>query len=76
MTLFTSLNGTICISSNGSLVGINATNNVTKLKDSTWFNEEIYVIDGKVCSCKAKKDFYNETDQNVSLITRRTWPEY
>lgn len=74
--IFTSLNGTICISSNGSLVGINATNNVTKLKDSTWFNEEIYVIDGKVCSGKAKKDFYNETDQNVSLITRRTWPEY
>ncbi|MDY2889163.1 MAG: MBL fold metallo-hydrolase [Candidatus Caccosoma sp.] len=74
--IFTSLNGTICISSNGSLVGINATNNVTKLKDSTWFNEKIYVIDGKVCTGKGKKDFYNENDKNASLITRRTWPEY
>ena len=43
---FKALNGNIVISCNGTDVGIWASNNLTKLKDSEWFNTTI-TIDGK-----------------------------
>ena len=81
--IFKPLNGTIIISSNGTQVGLAATNNLTKLKDSEWFNETIYVkqetnskdeIINKICSGVKKKDYYLSTDEGVTAITRRIWP--
>lgn len=37
------LNGNIIVSSNGSDVALSATSNITKIKDSEWFNSTIYV---------------------------------
>lgn len=42
---FKSMNGKITVSTNGENIGLKASNNLTKLKDTTWFNEEIYVKD-------------------------------
>ena len=72
-----SMNGNIIISSNGTEVGIYASNNLTRLKDSDWFNEDIYVIDGKVAKgSKGSTDFYTKDDPGVTLIKQRTWPSY
>lgn len=68
-----SMNGNVIISSNGELVGISATNNLILLKNTTWFNEEIYVVNGKV-KAKASDPFYKETDEGVEKIKRRVWP--
>lgn len=52
---FTSMNGEITIScglneNNEVVVGIAASNNLTKLKDTEWFNETIYVTNYKEAS--------------------------
>lgn len=77
--VYKSLNGTITISCNGTQIGISATNNIIKLKDSDWFNEKIYVIESEkgiqqIASGNKKSDYFNESDENVKLITRRVWP--
>jgi hypothetical protein len=74
---YESFNGTICISSNGTNVGITATNNITKLKESTWFNEKVYVKDDLyICSGKGKTDFYTKDSENVKEVVRRIWPSF
>lgn len=40
-----SMNGNIIVSVSSENVAINATNNLTRLKDTKWFNEIIYVVD-------------------------------
>lgn len=45
-TGFKAMNGNVVVSCNGINVGIWASNNLTKLKDSEWFNTTI-IIDGK-----------------------------
>ena len=77
--VFKSLNGTIIVSSDGSQIGLAASNNLTKLKDSDWFNEKIAVkVDDKdrnlICSGNKKKDYYISTDEGIVMIPRRTWP--
>lgn len=77
--VFKSLNGTIIVSSDGSQIGLAASNNLTKLKDSEWFNEKIAVkVDDKdrnlICSGNKKKDYYISTDEGIVMIPRRTWP--
>lgn len=72
-------NGTIIVSSNGVQIGLSASNNLTKLKDSPWFNEIIYVkINNSginiICSGLKKKDYYNSTDPDVIQVQRRVWP--
>ena len=42
---FESMNGNICISSNGNKIGIWASNNLTKLKDTAWITHLIGVDD-------------------------------
>lgn len=74
-----SLNGNIIISSDGTQIGIAASNNLTKLKDSEWFNEMIAVkVDDKnrnlICSGTKKKDYYLSTDEGIIMVPRRTWP--
>ena len=72
---YKSLNGNIIISSNGKTVGVSATNNIIKLKDSTWFNETIYVDSrNNCCSGKGKKDFYTSATSGTRAVPRRVWP--
>ena len=73
--VFKPLNGTIIVSSNGTSTGLWASNNLTKLKDSDWFNEEIYMVDGKVSDSK-KGDYYTKDTPGAVLKPRRTWPSY
>lgn len=77
--IFKSFNGNIIISCDGTQIGIAASNNLIKLKDSEWFNEKIAVIvDSKnrntICSGTKKKDYYLSTDENVVMVPRRVWP--
>ena len=70
-----SLNGDIIISTNGISIGVSATNNIIKLKDTTWFNETIYVKNGVyVSSGKGKKDFYTASTSGATPVVRRVWP--
>ena len=74
-----SMNGNIVISSNGTLVGVSASNNITKLKDTTWFNQTIYVVyDSKgnplISSGTGKKDFFTADTPNAVAVPRRVWP--
>ena len=61
-------------------------NGPIKLKDSLWFNKEIYVVDtGKkdsenggniynFVSAVKKKDYYNESTPNAIKVPFRVWP--
>ena len=72
---FESLNGNIIISCNGKNTGVSATNNIIKLKDSSWFNETVYVKSGQyICSGATKKDYYTAETVGVTAVPRRIWP--
>lgn len=72
---FESLNGNIIVSCNGENVAVSATNNNTKLKDSAWFNEIVYVDSkGNICSGKGEEDFFTESTPGVTAKPRRVWP--
>ena len=72
-----SMNGNIIVSFNGTTVGLKASNNLTKLKDTAWFNEEIYVnSSGNNVSGKAKEDFFTAETDGVTKVKRRIWPSY
>lgn len=69
------MNGDIIVSSNGTNIGLKASNNLTKLKDTDWFNETIYVdSDNNICSGKGKEDFFTTTTSGVVAVKRRVWP--
>ncbi|MBP5343444.1 hypothetical protein J6Y73_05925 [bacterium] len=78
--MYGSLNGNICVSSNGNHIGIYATNNLAKLKDSEWFSEEVYVLFDSTkniyyVSSKANtSELYNSTTPSVEKRVRRIWP--
>ena len=60
-------------------IGLSASNNLVKLKDSNWFNELIYVKVNNngyniICSGLKQKDYFISTDSGVSQIPRRVWP--
>lgn len=72
---FKSLNGNIVVSCDGSSVAVAASNNLTKLKDSAWFNETVYIdASGKICSDKGKKDFFTADTPGTHAVPRRIWP--
>ncbi len=79
-----SMNGTIIVSSDGLDIGLKASNNLTKLKDTTWFNETIYVkrtssgdMNTASTGTSIDKDiFYNADTEGVISRPRRTWPSY
>ena len=87
---FTSMNGNIIVSCNGSNTGISASNNLIRLKDSEWFNEKIYAVKTKAtyawneagdkfdvyqnCSKADTKEFYTKDTPNAVVVSRRTWP--
>lgn len=88
---YTSMNGNVIISSNGTNVGLSSTNNLTRLKDTEWFNEKIYAVKTKDtytwneagdkfpvyqnCPKSGSTDFYTKDTEGAVLIPRRTWPE-
>ena len=74
--VFESMNGNICVSSNGDYVAIYASNNLTKLKDTTWFNEEVYVVlDKNVYKvASGSYNYYSSTTEGAVKRVRRTWP--
>ncbi len=85
-----SMNGKITVSAgldkSGKVqIGLDATNNLTKLKDTTWFNETVYVKDytvdsktgipsGKNSLNKGTNEFYNDKTEGVKAVPRRIWP--
>ena len=72
---FVSMNGNIIVSSNGTNIGLRASNNLIRLKDTEWFNEKVYLVDGKIAKGnKGSKDFYKSTDSGVVEKPRRVWP--
>ena len=78
--VFKSLNGNIIVSCNGLNTSVSCSNDNTILKDTTWFNEQIYVVVSEkginqICSGNKKYDYYTKDDENVTLITRRIWPK-
>jgi len=74
-----SMNGNIIISSNGNYIGIYATNNLIKLKDTEWFNAEVYCIYDNskdiyyVCEKLKASEYYNESTIGAIKVKRRTW---
>lgn len=69
-----SMNGDIIVSSNGKTIGLKTSNNLTILKDTEWFNEDIYLVNGNVNPKSG--DYYKEGDTNAVKVKRRTWPSY
>ena len=77
--VFKSLNGNIIVSCNGENTSVKCSNNDTILKDSEWFNEDVYLKKGsngkyQICSASKQPDYYNESDNDVIKVKRRTWP--
>ena len=76
-----SMNGTIIVSCNGTNIGLKASNNLIRLKDTTWFNEDIYVKkDSKGydinCSGAKQKDWFTSETEGATVRKRRVWPSY
>ena len=73
---FSSMNGNIIVSAgylDGSFgVGLSASNNLTILKDTEWFNEEIYTLNGNLCS--SDKTYYDSSTVGAVKAPRRVWP--
>ncbi len=70
-----SMNGNIVLSFNGTTVGLKASNNLIRLKDTEWFNAEIYVdSSGNNVSGKGKEDFFTAETSGVTKVKRRIWP--
>lgn len=60
------LNGNIIVSSNGLEVAVASTNNLTKLKDSEWFNSIVYV--------DQKDKIVTKDSEGAKAKPWRTWP--
>ena len=85
-----SMNGNIIVSSNGIDIGLKASNNLIKLKDTEWFSEKIYAVKTKSkyvwneagdsfdvyenSSGTKPENFYTKDTPNAVLVPRRTWP--
>ena len=73
-----SMNGNIVLICQDGNVTMEASKNMTKLKDTDWFNEEIWykLVDGNkiVANKKGSTDFYNESTSGAIKGPRRTWP--
>ena len=87
----TAMNGNVIISEGINGIGIKASNNLTKLKDSEWFNRKIYAVESftykdnengdsfkvyKNCDKTGTTDYYTKDTPNAVLIKQRIWPSY
>ena len=68
-----SMNGNITISCDGLNIGVAASNNTTKLKDTEWFNTTVY-INSKNEYCDSSK-YFTASTSGVKPVVRRVWPE-
>ena len=64
---FHSFNGNICVSSDGENIGLYASNNLTKLKDSDWIKQEVYV--------DSKGNLVAKDSSGAIKVPRRTIPK-
>ena len=64
---FNSFNGNICVSSDGENIGLYASNNLTKLKDSDWIKQEVYV--------DSKGNLVAKDSPDAIKVPRRTIPK-
>ena len=69
-----SMNGTILVKYNGVELNVTGSNNTTKLKDTEWFNETVYVLSNNISSGKGKTDFYTAETAGAVAVPRRIWP--
>ena len=69
-----SMNGTILVKYNGVELNVTCSNNTTKLKDTDWFNETVYVVSNNISSGKGKTDFYTAETAGAIAVPRRIWP--
>ena len=68
------LNGNIIVSTNGEEVGVAASNNLTILKDTEWFNSKIYIDEkNNFTTSKGKKDYFTKDTENVKEVVFRQW---
>lgn len=68
------MNGNIIVSCAGEDVALAASNNLTKLKDTEWFNSKIYVDDkNNFVSQKGRKDYFTKDSENVHEVPFRVW---
>ena len=74
---FKPLNGDIIVTYNGVDLKVQGTNNTIKLKDTTWFNETVYVkSNDSIVSKSGATDFFTATTEGVTAVPRRIWPTY
>ena len=74
---FVSMNGNIIVSSSLDKTSVATTNNLIKLKDTTWFNEEIYVedyIESDSNKVPNGKIYYGTDYEGKTKVVRRYWP--
>ena len=64
---FEAMNGNVVVSSNGKNVGLKGSNNVTKLKDTTWFSHKVYV--------DSKDKIVSNDTEGATKVPCRTMPE-
>ena len=72
-----SMNGNITIMCDGTTVGIKASNNLTRLKDTEWFNEKIYAVKTKDTyvwnKAGDKFDVYKNCDKSEEYLNKMTF---
>ena len=80
---FEKMNGLVVVSSNSNYQGLYASNNLIKLKDTEWFNEDVYIdSQSNIASGKlGSKLFYKYSSTNyqqdgLTKVKRRIWPSY
>ena len=74
---YESMNGNIIVSSSLDKTSVASTNNLIKLKDSTWFNQEIYVenyIESDSNGVPNGKMYYGDDLEGKTKVKMRYWP--
>ena len=74
---FESMNGNIIVSSNLDKTSVASTNNLIKLKDSAWFNQEIYVenyTESDSNGVPNGKMYYGDDTDGKTKVKMRYWP--
>lgn len=74
---YESMNGNIIVSSNLDKTSVASTNNLIKLKDSAWFNQEIYVedyVESDSNGVPNGKLYYGDDLEGKTKVKMRYWP--
>ena len=74
---YESMNGNIIVSSSLDKTSVASTNNLIKLKDSAWFNQEIYVedyVESDSNGVPNGKLYYGDDLEGKTKVKMRYWP--